>query len=379
MRSPRSRRISLASPRRGVLALLLAAPLLLPGIASAQGGGTPPAPPKGPEKPADGQAPVAKPATGAEQDPLDKLVGVDESDAQAVAIIDRYLEAIGGKEALASIRDRVERFNNKKLTPTGETVMKMARYLARPVMIREDWELPPMGITKDNEPLTFVQVYDGEKGWVKTMGYVSTLVGKTLTVFVWDKHIDDFFASWRENGWTAKYVGEGEVGGRPVDTIELSSFAGNQKVRYSFTKDDGLAVNKTWTEGDGTTAVNKEVTFDEYLKIRFKDDPERWIRHATTHRIFEGGELALEKVYTEIVLNGGLPASTFARPEGEEYDPAAIQKKKEEEAAAAGAGEGTGETAKPAEPAKPVWEKPKPKPKPAPEPTPPAPPPGGGR
>ena len=106
-------------------------------------------------------------------DPLDELLGKDESDPQAVAIIDRYIEAIGGAETLAAIRDRVERFNNKKLTPTGETVMKMSRYLSRPVKIREEWELPGMGITKDNAPLTFTQVYDGEKAWVKAMGFVS--------------------------------------------------------------------------------------------------------------------------------------------------------------------------------------------------------------
>ena len=38
------------------------------------------------------------------------------------AILPSYLQ-----ESLGAIRDRVEYFNNKKLTPTGETVMKMAR------------------------------------------------------------------------------------------------------------------------------------------------------------------------------------------------------------------------------------------------------------
>lgn len=302
--------------------------------------------------------------------PLDELVGQDESDPKAVEVIDRYLEAVGGKETLLAIQDRVERFNNKKLTPTGETVMKMARFLARPVLIREEWELPGMGITKNNEPLNFVQVYDGESGWVKAMGFVSPLQGKTLTVFVWDKHIDDFFATWRENGWKANYVGPVEHQGKPAEAIELESYAGNQRVRYVFSAEDGLLLSKAWSEGQAPSVIRKEVTFDEYLKIRFRDNPEKWVRHATTHRIFEDGELTLEKVYTEITLNGGLPATTFARPDGPDYDPAAIQKRREEEAK---------EESEPEAEKKPVWEKPKkptpgdggrPAPTPAPKPTP---------
>ncbi len=288
-------------------------------------------------------------------DELDKLIGADESDQKAIEVIESYLSAVGGRETLASIKDRIERFDNKKLTPTGETVMKMSRYLARPVMIREEWELPGMGSTKGNEPLSFTQVYNGEEAWVKAMGFVSALSGKTLTVFVWDKHIDDFFMTWKENGWTAKYVGEAEASGKPVQVIDLLSFAGNQRVRYSFSKEDGLLVSKTWTEGQPPARMRKEVFFDDYLKIRFRDNPEKWVRHATTQRIFENGELTLEKLYTEIVLNGGLPASTFGRPDGPDYDPAEIAKRQ---------GQNAGETpaSKPAEKEekkKPVWETPK--------------------
>ena len=295
-------------------------------------------------------------AAGKVLDDLDKLVGADESDAQAIAVIDRYLEATGGKKTLNAIQDRVERFSNKKLTPTGETVMKMSRYLSRPVKIREEWELPGMGITKDGAPLTFTQVYDGEQAWVKAMGFVSALSGKTLTVFVWDKHIDDYFMSWQENGWTAKYDGPSEASGKPVEVIDLLSFAGNQRLRYSFSSEDGLLLSKVWSEGQSPSVVRKEVTYDEYLKIRFRDNPENWVRHATLQRIFEDGELTLEKVYTEIVLNGGLPASTFERPDGPEYDPATIGRNKEESGGAAGA------TSQPKAPEKqPVWDKPEPK------------------
>jgi len=298
-----------------------------------------------------------KPAPEAGEIDLDKLAGIDESDEKAVELIDRYLGAIGGKDSLAAIKDRVERFTNKKLTPTGETLMKMSRFLERPVKIREEWELPDgMGLTNNGVPLTFTQVYDGNEAWVKAMGYVSSLTGKTLTVFVWDKHIDDFFSTWKENGWTAKYVGAEERNGKPVEVAELHSFAGNQVLRYTFSAEDGLLLSKVWSEGAPPAVISKEVTFDDYLPIRFRDDPSKFVRHATTQRIFEDGELTLEKNYTEIVLNGGLPASTFARPEGPSYDPAIIG-----QGAAAKEGDSAEAEPPPAEEKKPVWEKPQPK------------------
>ena len=69
-----------------------------------------------------------------------------------------------------------------------------------------------MGIVTPGEDLTFVQVYDGDKGWVKTMGYVSLLDGKTLTMFVWDKYIDNFFLHFEEDGYAdSPRVAAGEM------------------------------------------------------------------------------------------------------------------------------------------------------------------------
>jgi len=327
---------------------------------------------------------AAAPAALQDAPPLpvpDIDLGLPESDPAAVAVIDRYVEAIGGLEVLKGINDRVERFNNKKLAPTGETIMKMARFMKRPVMIREDWQLPGMGLTQNNEPLHFVQVYDGEKAWVKAMGAVSPLAGKTLTVFVWDKHIDNFFATYQDNGYSARSVRKAEVLGRPVDIVEIVSFAGNQRVNYAFSEEDGLLLRKSWSEGTPPTVISKEVFFDDYSKIRFRDDPEKWIRAATSQKIFEDGELSLEKTYTEIVLNGGLPSSTFARPDGRSFEE--VQRERRAQAAKKQAGEGSaspvaGEGKPVWEKPKPVWEKPKPKPKPIPKPKPKPDPPVGG-
>ena len=127
--------------------------------------------------------PVGKQEADAKQDPLpvDDILGGDDlgipqSDPAALEVISRYIDAVGGTETMLAISDRVERFRNKKIDPTNETVMKMSRFLKRTgegaLMIREEWQLPGLGLTRNNEPLNFVQVYDGEKAWVKAMGAV---------------------------------------------------------------------------------------------------------------------------------------------------------------------------------------------------------------
>lgn len=338
--------------------------------------------------PQDPTPPAEQDAGSPNQDPapVDDIIGGDDlgipqSEPEALAVIDRYLEAVGGKEAMLSINDRVERFRNKKIDPTNETIMKMSRFLKRTgegaLMIREEWQLPGLGLTKNNEPLNFVQVYDGEKAWVKAMGAVSPLAGKTLIVFVWDKHIDDFFVTFQDNGYTASLKGDGVVLDKPCKLVELKSFAGNQVLTFAFSDEDGLLLRKTWREGQAPAIVTKEVFFADYTRIRFSDDRNRWIKTPTSKKIFEDGELSLEVNYDEINLNAGIAASIFGRPEGRSF--AEVRKEretaraKEEEAAKPAAdGEKKPVWEKPKPKPKPVWEKPKPKPapKPAPKPVP---------
>ncbi|MEE2856146.1 MAG: hypothetical protein VX949_01995 [Planctomycetota bacterium] len=301
-----------------------------------------------------------------EDDILDgDILGIPKSDPAAMEVIQKYLEAVGGRETMLSITDRVERFKNKKIDPTNETVMKMARFLKRTgegaLMIREEWQLPGLGLTKNNEPLNFVQVYDGEKAWVKAMGAVSPLAGKTLIVFVWDKHIDDFFITFQDNGYVATLKNDQTVLGTACKMVELKAFAGNQVLMYAFSEEDGLLLRKTWNEGQAPAVIKKEVFFSEYTRIRFSDDRNRWIKIPTIKKIFEDGELSLEQNYDEIALNSGVSPTLFGRPEGRSF--AEVRREREAARAAEQEGKATAGEAEAGE-KKPVWEKPKPKPKP---------------
>ncbi|MFN0057365.1 MAG: hypothetical protein ACKVX7_02815 [Planctomycetota bacterium] len=290
----------------------LAALVMFSAMISAQ---TPPAPPTVPPALPE----TAKPSDGAAK-PTPPAAKKIENDPKAIEVVDKYLQAIGGKDLLLAIKDRETRFVNKKFSPTGVTEMKMQQFFKRTGRLREEWELPGMGLTKNDEPLTFLQVYDGEKAWVKTMGAVSPLGGKTLLVFVWDKPIDDQFVTWSEDGYTLRYIGTDTVDSVVVDVIETIAFASQQRMRYSFSQADGLLLKKEWTEPGASGVLRKEVYFGQYRAIPFNDSPDKKIKFALVHKIFEDGELNLEREYQQIAINKGLKDELFSRPDGPDFD-----------------------------------------------------------
>lgn len=266
-----------------------------------------------------------------------------KNDPAAVATVDKYLQAIGGKDSLKAITDKVTKFVNKKFTPTDVQEMRMSRFLKRDLKIREEWELTGLTLSSDsNEPLVFTQVYNGDTAWVKTMGVVQSLQGKTLTVFVWDKYIDDYFMQWEQDGYTLSALPAAEIRGKTANVVEATAFAGGQKVRYYFGSDDGLLIKKEWTEPTGRGLTKKEVFYADYLQVRFRNDREKWIKMAANEKIFEDNELVLEKVFSEIVINGGLDDKIFERPDGPTYE-----ERTAKPAEGPGDGAGTGATTKP--------------------------------
>ena len=107
----------------------------------------------------------------------------------------------------------------------------------------------------------------------------------------------------------------------PASGVETTSFAGGQKVRYYFSLEDSYLLKKEWTEPVGNRGLaKKEVFYEKYTRFRFADDPKKWVRIPTTEKIFEDGELSLEKVYQEIKFNTKLDDKIFERPEGPDFE-----------------------------------------------------------
>ena len=236
------------------------------------------------------------------------------TDQKAIDIVNRYLEAIGGTETLKSVQDKTIKFDTTKHGQAQETVARLSLYLKRGWKVREEWDLSAFKI-KDR-PLKFVQVYNGADGFVQMFGTVSPLEGRTLSIFVWDKPIDDFFCNWKDDGYSLTYVNESVMNDEPVEIIQTTDFVGRNRVRYTFSKKTGLLLKKEWREQGQKGFAKKEDFYGGYKKIPLSNDSSKWIMVALKHKILLDGEPDTDRNYFEVAFNTGLKDSFFERPAG---------------------------------------------------------------
>lgn len=244
-----------------------------------------------------------------------------ESDEKAIEIVEKYLEAIGGRDVLNAIQDKTMVFETTKYAPTGNTKAKLQLFRKRGYKVREQWDIP--GFQIKDEPLKFVQVYDGFDGWVQMFGTVSPLEGRTLSIFVWDKPIADFFMTWKEDGYSLAYLGEGEVNGEPVEVVQCLDFTQKNRVRYFFSKKTGLILKKQWREDGRDGSVSKEDFYKSWAPIAFRDDASKKLMVALRHEIMKDGKPDTDRTYSSFVINSGLDDSIFAKPKGVPFQKAA--------------------------------------------------------
>ena len=273
-------------------------------------------------QPALGQPAASKPPLVAEKDPSKEIAkpvvaSKPANDPKAREVINRYLDAIGGLKVLEAVDDRTFKFRVTKHTATGETVAAMNQFLKKGYKVREEWDIQGMQI-KD-KPLAFVQVYNGSEGWVQMFGTVSPLEGKTLSLFVWDKLLDDFFCHWEADGYTVKHLGAASVDNDPSEVVQLTDFGGSSTKKYYFSTKSGLLVKLEWFEDGPAGKSKKETFFKKYRKVPFSDKSGNAAQFATLQEIFDDGDLDTTREYFDLGVNTGLKDGIFDRPEGEEF------------------------------------------------------------
>ncbi len=238
------------------------------------------------------------------------------ADPQAEEVINAYLKAVGGRDALAAIEDRYEKFEVGRHNPTGKTVAIFERYLKNPGMVREDWD---MDVKVGDEKLQVIQIYNGltGEGWTKMMGYVAPLEGNMIYMLTWDKYLGDFFLTWKADGYSLKYrSGEGSVDDEPCHVVDVFTPTGTQEYRYFFSKKSGLLLKKQWRSDSQEGPVRSELFYSEYRKVNNQRNPDKPILFPFRREQLADGALSMEREFIEIRLNSGLSDDIFARPPG---------------------------------------------------------------
>jgi outer membrane lipoprotein-sorting protein len=214
-------------------------------------------------------------------------------------ILDKMIEAQGGRAALEKIKDTT-------MTGTMEIVMMglsgtLSVYFKEPDKVRMDMEIMGMVIT---------QAYDGENGWgvnpqtgaVEDMTEDQTKDMKRMAMGNASLLYPEKY------GITYTYKGKETIEGKDYLLLEQKYNDGYTNTNYIDAntylvyKSKGMAPNMAGVESE------QEVFLDDYRKVD-------GLLVAYSMRIVQGGEEAMTMTFTEVRYNTGLEDSFFKKQE----------------------------------------------------------------
>ena len=228
---------------------------------------------------------------------------------RARRVVDRYLEAAGGLEALAAIRDRVVIFQRTHV-PSGNSYC-IQRYSRRGWKLRESWKR--RGFVFPGNDILFTLMYDGEQGLVRAGGSVRLLDDHEIPVYLREARLEDFFLRWEDDGFHLEYGDRTSVDGETVDVVAALSPRG-ERITYFFSPSDGLLVAKEWRHGEEDSWVTKRERYREYRPIPFSDDSDYSVRLPTRVDTHVNGEWESEVRHTDVRINTAFLDEVFSRP-----------------------------------------------------------------
>ena len=139
------------------------------------------------------------------------LRAADQYDPQAVTLLDKYVDATGGKAAYDAIKNRV--IKAELSMPARGVTGKMVAYSARPDKFYAVIETPQGKLERG---------WNGKTAWMIEPAYGPRILKGLERAAVIRDSTQDRFAQWRDLFEQVKYAGEEEIGGKKYAKIVLT-------------------------------------------------------------------------------------------------------------------------------------------------------------
>jgi len=227
------------------------------------------------------------------------LTGVAAWAQSADEIIDKHLQAIGGKDKLKAVQSR--RITGKMVMGQGMEA-PFTLEMARPNKMRMEFTIQGM---------TGVQAFDGKSGWA-----VMPFMGKTepeampaeeTTRMAEQADIDGLLVDYKEKGRQVEYVGKEDLEGTPVHKLKVTQKSGD--VVYVYIDAEQFMqlkeAGKTKIRGQ---EVESETTFGDFKTVDGLVFP-----HSIEQKA-QGMPSGMTMTISKVEINPGLAASRFAMP-----------------------------------------------------------------
>jgi outer membrane lipoprotein-sorting protein len=229
----------------------------------------------------------------------------DKADARAV--IDKAVKAMGGEEKLADMKAITFKAKGK-FYGMGDAI----EYTG-------DWDVQPpdklrfqLDFDANGMKFTFVTVFDGKQGWVKINDQVTEMdkdaVEETKEQ-MYAGGVDSLVPLFKDKGFELSLVGEVKVGDRPAVGVRVAQ-KGHRDVTLFFDKEKGLLVKSERTVKDQQMG-GKEVR-EEHLSSDFKDVD--GVKRAMKVIIKRDGKDYVENEVTSFETKDKIDDSVFGKP-----------------------------------------------------------------
>lgn len=225
-------------------------------------------------------------------------------------IIEKHIEAIGGKAALDRVEDRVETWSvalhAMGVASEGTLVLKAKR----PDKLTQKYE-----IDYEGQVIKALHGYDGKTGWEENQGFSSPVEGEELV------ELRNY--TLRTNGWEllwAKGVGaivgfrgKEEMEGKPVFVLEVTPEDG-RKITYFLDAETYLIWKIDWKTMQQGMVIDFDARFTSYRQVDGIQVPDEKV---VVNSIEEMGvEINYKMTLEEVAFNTGLKDSDFSSPFG---------------------------------------------------------------
>lgn len=222
-------------------------------------------------------------------------VRCEDAGADPDAVIQRHFEAIGGREKVAALRDRISTGNLSVMGMTG-------RIEIREKVPNKIHQLVDMGVVR-------VETwFDGEQGYREDpMQGSGPFEGEELED-ARNTYVIAPLLTYRERGWKARYGGESEVEGSHVSVVELVDHR-ERVIRYFFDQQTHLLRKVVAPVPSREGGGEQEIVLSDVREVEGVKFPFKLIRTTPA--------MTVEVEFDSIETNTGLPDDVFRRPEPE--------------------------------------------------------------
>ena len=219
---------------------------------------------------------------------------------KAEEIIEKSLQAQGGRQLLEKIQDSVVTASARIYIPTGELLTERVVYSKRnPVRLRIEETVLGMKV---------VIGYDGEKIWMEQMGKIMLMPENLAQAVKASLKREDLLLRYKEKGYKIEYIGETQVEGKKSYQVKITDLEGEETIYY-FEAETFLPLKMEYMAPDEMGKIVK----NEIISLDFRKIENMVVAFKVIG--YTDGRKTLELNIQEIKINQGLADSLFQMPE----------------------------------------------------------------